>query len=154
MVNSDCSSGGTKYKLDSCASGYDKSGNSCVKKTCAVKTCEGYTLSTCPTGANCSTCTIANSDCTTGATMYKITSCKSGYTAMYADVNHTIIHNCRKSGGLIGNLTPVTGGLTCSSDQMLMTCGINKCCCPKDKGCDTNSLRKWCYCERSDALAE
>ena len=86
--------------------------------------------------------------------MYKITSCKSGYTAMYADVNHTIIHNCRKSGGLIGNLTPVTGGLTCSSDQMLMTCGINKCCCPKDRGCDTNSKLKWCYCQKSDALAE
>ena len=147
MVNSDCSSGGTKYKLDSCASGYDKSGNSCVKKTCAVKTCEGYTLSTCPTGANCSTCTIANSDCTTGATMYKITSCKSGYL-------HNLTNNTCDKKPLIGNLTPVTGGLTCSSDQMLMTCGINKCCCPKDRGCDTNSKLKWCYCQKSDALAE
>ena len=82
--------------------------------------------------------------------MYKITSCKSGYDAVYVDINKTTIRSCRKSGGLIGDLTPVPGGTTCAGDSKWTTCNGKRCCCPKDKGCDTNSLRKWCFCTMSD----
>ena len=66
-----CLSGTTiKYKLNSCNSGYTKSGNTCVAATCS-----GYSLSSCPSGASsCSTCQSGSS------TKYKVNGCKSGYT--------------------------------------------------------------------------
>ena len=64
-VNDDCSSGGTKYKLDSC-------------KT-TPNACSGYTLSSCPANGNCSTCDKVNDDCSNGGTKYKLDSCESGY---------------------------------------------------------------------------
>ena len=76
-VNTDCSTGSTKYKLDSCESGYTKSGNACI---CTAETCSGYSLSSCPEHGNCSSCTPKNTDCTTGSTKYKLDSCQSGYT--------------------------------------------------------------------------
>ena len=112
----DCSTDGTRYKLDSCASGFVVSGNSCREQTCEEKgqktcngsciatseccggcasgqkcengtcvaacttnSCPGYTMSFCPTTGNCSKCTIVSSNCTTGATKYKLDSCKPGY---------------------------------------------------------------------------
>ena len=64
-VNDDCSSGGTKYKLDSC-------------KT-TPNACSGYTLSSCPANGKCSTCDVVNSDCSSGGKKYKLDSCASGY---------------------------------------------------------------------------
>lgn len=40
-----------------------------------------------------------------------------------------------------------TPELYCGINSSWMTCGGNKCCCPNDRGCDTNSLNKWCFCE-------
>ncbi len=77
-VNDDCSSGGTKYKLDSCASGYKISGSSCIKD-CTADSCSGYTLSSCPNHGSCSSCTIKNSDCTTGKTKYRLNYCTDGF---------------------------------------------------------------------------
>ena len=77
-VNTDCSTGSTKYKLDSCESGYTKSGNTCIQ-VCTAETCSGYGLSSCPLHGKCSSCTVKNSDCTTGSTKYKLDSCDSGY---------------------------------------------------------------------------
>ena len=137
-----------------CNSGYHQKGSTC-EKDCKANSCSGYSLSSCPANGNCSSCTVTNSDCSTGSKKYKITSCKSGYKAVYVDTNNTIIRNCvKKLDGSIGNLTPVTGGTTCAGDSKWMTCGGNRCCCPKDRGCDTNSKLKWCYCQKSDALAE
>ena len=78
-VNTDCSTGSTKYKLDSCESGYTKSGNTCIQ-VCTAETCSGYGLSSCPIHGSCSSCTVTNSDCSTGSTKYKLDSCDSGYT--------------------------------------------------------------------------
>ena len=53
-----------------CNDGYVKSGSSCV-----AKSCNGYSLSYCPTGA--SSCSRCKSGTTT---KYKVNGCKSGYT--------------------------------------------------------------------------
>ena len=53
-------------------------GGSC-KKDCEAG-CSGYSLSSCPSNANCNSCTKKNSNCSNGSKVYKITSCKSGYT--------------------------------------------------------------------------
>ena len=59
----DCSTDGTRYKLDSCASGFVVSGNSCREQTCeekGQKTCNGSCIATseccggCPSGKKCS----------------------------------------------------------------------------------------------------
>ena len=132
VVNSDCSSGGTKYKLDSCASGYSMSGNSCVKLTCTATSCDGYTLTSAPSGGNYSSCFVINSDCTTGGTKYK---CNSGY------LHNTIDNTCDKR--------PVfekpTGPSCDLKTRMWTTCNGNKCCCPKTTGCGTG-LGTQCYC--------
>ena len=77
-VSSDCSTGSTKYKKTGCKSGYHDEGGSC-KKDCEAG-CSGYSLSTCPSNANCNSCTKKKSNCSNGSKVYKITSCKSGYT--------------------------------------------------------------------------
>ena len=81
ITASDCSTDGTKYKIDGCDSGYELSGGSCVEiKTCTENTCSGYTLSSCPSNGTCSECTVTNTDCSTsGKPKYKLTGCNSGY---------------------------------------------------------------------------
>ena len=84
-----CVDGGDWYKGWECDSGYTKSGSSCIEltpeepttTTCEAISCSSYSLSSCPTGADCDDCEIRNTDCTPGATKYKVTSCKSGYEA-------------------------------------------------------------------------
>ncbi|MBE6453184.1 MAG: hypothetical protein E7012_06845 [Alphaproteobacteria bacterium] len=55
-----------QYKLDSCQSGYTKSGNSCCNFS-------SYPLASCPTGGNCT-----EYECD-GTTKYKLRNCKTGY---------------------------------------------------------------------------
>ena len=66
---SSCSMGTTTYyKLNSCTSGYTKSGN-----TCTINTCSGYSLYSCPANGNCT-------NCLSGSTKkFKLNSCDSGY---------------------------------------------------------------------------
>ena len=64
-----------------CDSGYHKSadGKSCIKD-CNVTNCAGYTLPSCPPNGNCSDCTKTAANCSTNGTMYKLDSCKTGYS--------------------------------------------------------------------------
>ncbi len=63
-----------------CNKGYHKtSSNTCVKD-CNVTNCAGYTLSSCPANGTCSTCTKTAANCSTDGIMYKLDSCKDGYT--------------------------------------------------------------------------
>ncbi len=61
-----------------CNSGYEKSGTSCVKKTC-TNTCF-YTLRSCPANGYCKSCQIIGSDCSvaSGGTRYSLVSCHNG----------------------------------------------------------------------------
>lgn len=95
-VTSSCSRS-TKYKLDSCKSGYTKSGNSCkaAAPTCTVQSCSGYSLSSCPSNGNCSTCTAVTSSCSK-STKYKLTSCKSGYTMSGNSCKKTCTDTCKQ----------------------------------------------------------
>ena len=52
-------------------------------------------MSSCPTGASCSSCTVKNSNCTNGDTKYKKTGCKSGYK----DCNGSCISTSSCCGG-------------------------------------------------------
>ena len=136
VTNSDCTTGSKKYKLTGCNSGYELSGGSCVKKaTCTAKSCSGYTLSSCPTGASCSSCTVKNSNCTNGATKYKKTGCKSGYK----DCNGSCIAKTECCGGCSSGQECKNGscvnkdpcaGVSCGSGQHCMTGGslIGQCC--------------------------
>ncbi len=64
-----------------CNSGYHKSadGKSCIKD-CNVTNCAGYTLTSCPANGTCSSCTKTAANCSTDGTMYKLDSCKTGYS--------------------------------------------------------------------------
>ena len=80
--NANCTDGTTKYQLTSCKSGYTKSGNSCVAKTCTNKCF--YSLSSCPSNGLCHSCTITNSNCTSGATRYSLYACTNGYQISFS----------------------------------------------------------------------
>ena len=56
---------------------HEKNGG--CEKDCIANTCSGYTLAGCPTTAICATCSKQTTTCGGGATMSKITGCKSGY---------------------------------------------------------------------------
>ena len=117
VTNSDCSTGSKKYKLTGCNSGYELSGGSCVKtETCTANSCSGYTLSSCPTGASCSSCTIKNSNCSNGATKYKKTGCKSGYK----DCNGSCIATSECCGGCSSNQECKNG--TCVDKVTAINC--------------------------------
>ena len=85
-TSADCSTGMKRYKLDSCADGFEVSGNNCVaKKTCEENSCAGYSLAQCPTdlpnGFSCQECQMVNADCSTGAKKYKVVipTCETGF---------------------------------------------------------------------------
>ncbi len=61
-----------------CNSGYHKVNETCVKD-CNITNCSGYTLTSCPANATCSSCTKTAANCSTDGTVYKIDSCKNGY---------------------------------------------------------------------------
>ncbi len=124
VVNSDCSSGGKKYKITGCTAvacaGYTltscpagkvcsecgvvnsdcSSGGKKYKITgCAVEACSGYTLASCPAGKLCSECSVVNSDCSSGGKKYKVTGCAveacSDYTLASCPAG-TICESCEK----------------------------------------------------------
>ena len=60
-----------------CNKSYDGCSSCCVEcKTCAPTDCSAYTLTSCPTGAICSSCQRGCGDTTKH---YKVTGCSSGY---------------------------------------------------------------------------
>ncbi len=73
IKKSDCSTGDTKYKLDSCDDGYEISGNSCISQ------CLNYRLDKCPDNASCTSCNIVNNDGTVAAKKYSFATCNGGY---------------------------------------------------------------------------
>ncbi len=74
----DCSTGATKYRLDSCDMGYSIENGQCVK-SCTENSCKGYTLSSCPANADCEQCLVVDSNCSSQGTKYKFLSCQMGF---------------------------------------------------------------------------
>ncbi|MBE6452268.1 MAG: hypothetical protein E7012_02120 [Alphaproteobacteria bacterium] len=102
-TNTTCD-GTTKYKLNSCNSGYTMSGNTCT----ANCNFTNYPLSSCPSNGNCS-----NYSCG-GTTKYKLNSCKSGYTQS----GNTCIYNDPCAGYYeCGGSWQYCEGYTCSADS-------------------------------------
>ena len=89
----------TTYKLNSCEDGYTASpegivqvGTDAPNTKCVATTCLGYTLSSCPTGGNCSSCQSGTT------TKYKLNSCsspyiKNGNTCYNCSTNQTNLNN-------------------------------------------------------------
>ena len=105
-------------KLNSCNTGYTKSGNTCVENACT-----GYTLDACPANGNCSECPSGT------ATKYKLDSCKTDYKKVgntcvlkgCTDYNSNYVTDCtavKCSSSNTSNYTTCTSytprtGLTC-----------------------------------------
>ena len=106
-----------------CNAGYHLSGGKCIKDCDAG--CSGYTLTSAPANANYSSCTKKNSNCSNGATVYKIDSCKSGYSLSNGQcVQNTCSLNTYCSGSTSG----------CSTSEIItMSDGCGGTCkvCPK-----------------------
>ncbi len=63
-----------------CNAGYHKYGDNLCDKDCNVTNCSGFTLTSCPANGTCSTCTKTAANCSTDGIMYKLDSCKDGYS--------------------------------------------------------------------------
>ena len=62
-----------------CNPGYHEKNGDC-EKDCPIDNCSAYTLASCPTNGNCSTCNKTAQDCSKDTqTKYRLDSCKSGY---------------------------------------------------------------------------
>ena len=118
---STCSS---KCKAWACDDGFTQKGNYC-EKVCEVETCTGYSLSTCPSHGNCSTCTLVGSNCAQGATKYRLDSCQSGYTKS----GNTCIQACTANSCSGYNLSSCPSHGNCSS------------CTIKNSDCSTGSTK-------------
>lgn len=71
---------GSNHQIQSgwtCNSGYHKENNSC-EKDCVSNPCSAFTLSECPSGYTCTSCTKTAADCSTSGTYYQIIACPSG----------------------------------------------------------------------------
>ena len=115
-----------------CNSGYHKVNEACVKD-CNVTNCAGYTLTSCPANATCSSCTKTAANCSTDGTMYRLDSCAAGYSKSGdaciekndtspngTTENMKVVVNFAKScpAGLSFKMTPQGGSaVTCSSSQ-------------------------------------
>ena len=97
ITATNCTTSGTKYKIDSCADGYYQSGNSCIKN--CTNTCAGYSFDSCPEGSNCSLCTLKNATCVSYGIKYKVDSCYSGYTL--ANNSCYVSRLCRYAGDIM-----------------------------------------------------
>ena len=116
IVGNDCNKGETKYKYTGCLDGYHDKNGSC-EKDCSVKTCDGYTLDSCPPNGHCDNCSIMNSDCNAGKTKFKLTGCDEGY--------HVNENTCEKDA-------PTCEEQTCS--------GYNLNSCPANGNCEVCEL--------------
>ena len=97
ITASNCSTDGTKYKLDSCSSGYHLSSGKC-EKDCEANNCSGYTLSSCPSNYVCDKCTITATNCSTGGTKYKTTGCAVNYYGVNFGDCKTVETDCAVLG--------------------------------------------------------
>ncbi len=90
---------------------HKQAANTCVKD-CNVTNCAGYTLSSCPANGNCSTCTKTAANCSTDGTMYKLDSCKDGYSKS----GDTCIKGCPNGQTLVdGSCVACASSLTFKS---------------------------------------
>ena len=121
-TNSNCSST-TKYRLDSCDSGYKQSGNSCVKDNqCSTTTCSSvYNLTSCPDHGNCTPCTATNSNCSS-ITKYRLDSCDSGYTKNGNSCEASYSSCYSLACGTVSHGWTCTSYAKCSSATITSTC--------------------------------
>ncbi len=95
VVNSDCSSGGKKYKVTGCT----------------AVSCIGYTLTSCPEGTICESCDKINSNCSSGGRKYKAIGCalnwvdtQSYWCAVPQTTDCTALGYDKSSGSCSGEL--------------------------------------------------
>lgn len=79
-----------------CDSGYHQiDGNTC-EKDCITNNCSGYTLTSCPAGKECDSCTKTAANCSTNGTYYKISCNKTEQTCL---TGYTLVNTCKNSNG-------------------------------------------------------
>lgn len=93
--------------------------------TCTVQSCSGYSLSSCPSNGNCSSCTAVASNCSK-STKYKLDSCKSGYTKSGNSCIKAHTHNFTCPSGYSSN--------PCGSSQKQTGTTAKKCTCGQTSG--------------------
>jgi len=128
-TNTTCD-GTTKYKLNSCNSGYTMSGNACCDFS-------GYPLTSCPEGGICTHKTCGET------TKYYLLSCKSGYTKS----GNTCVSACSEYYECGGDWQYCTG-TTCPTDSSL----CSEYCdddyfpneCGNEEDCDGVWRNGWC----------
>ena len=110
--------------------------------TCTVQSCSGYSLSSCPSNGNCSSCTAVTSSCSK-STKYKLDSCKSGYTKSGNSCITAHTHNFTCPSGYSPN--------PCGSSQKQTGTTAKKCSCGQTSGtcykCEmktcTDTCKRW-----------
>ena len=90
-----------------CNSGYHQKDSSC-EKDCITNNCSGYSLGSCPENADCSSCTITATNCTTSGTKYKFNSCNSGYTL---SGSNCVLKTCEDDGLYSATACYISGGV-------------------------------------------
>ncbi len=107
-----------------CNAGYHKYGDNLCDKDCNITNCAGYTLTSCPTGKICDSCTKTASNCSTDGTYYKVAGCKNNLTdtdtfwcSKPATTDCSTLGYNRSSGSC-GSLTPIA----CPFDASRIAC--------------------------------
>ncbi len=107
-----------------CNNGYHKTSSNTCEKDCNITNCAGYTLSSCPTGKICDSCTKTASNCSTDGTYYKVAGCtdnKKDTDTFWCSVPVSI--DCstlgyKRSSGSCGAMTQ----LACPFDTSKVAC--------------------------------
>ncbi|MFR8207034.1 MAG: hypothetical protein ACLU99_12530 [Alphaproteobacteria bacterium] len=148
--SSSCTKNGTTYYngcgASKCSSGYSCKNGSCVR-TCTAETCSGYTLTSCPSNGSCSSCTVKNTDCSSGATKYKLDSCAEGYrkdgnSCTFMCSGYMATKAC--GFGSYGDCGP--GGVysTCPYGSCYVKCNTDTCRNWGYSACWANTSDRWC----------
>ena len=148
--SSSCTKNGTTYYngcgASKCSSGYSCKNGSCVR-TCTAETCSGYTLTSCPSNGSCSSCTVKNTDCSSGATKYKLDSCAEGYrkdgnSCTFMCSGYMATKAC--GFGSYGDCGP--GGVysTCPYGSCYVKCNVDICRNWGYSACWANTSDRWC----------
>ena len=107
-----------------CNAGYHKYGDNLCDKDCNVTNCAGFTLTSCPAGKSCDSCTKTASNCSTDGTYYKVAGCsdnKKDTDTFWCTVPVSI--DCstlgyKRSSGSCGSMTQIA----CPFDTSKVAC--------------------------------
>ena len=155
---SSCTDGnGTKQIQNGwkCNKGYHEKNGEC-EKDCISNNCSGYPLSSCPTNANCSKCTITATNCSTDGVRYKIDSCNSGYIL---SGNSCRAKTCEEQGQKTCNGSCIAtsaccgdcpSGKKCSNGTCIDSCTADSCSGYTLSSCPTGASCSSCTIKNSD----